>query len=244
MILPDSASYSEFPDGETIPLYKRIRDFDRTYTIRVSNGIAVSTIQLFGAKQFLFAPAGFVVTVLESTYQELLQESLINPFTIGGATMSTSALNIQNIAFVINRDPNGKQTQMAFHPSSYFSVNQYPANYVEIFPIDLQIDGDTILQFTMQPNTNLDLTLFVKKRIHLDNMLHDEPVMEKGSEQWLDDMFKGEQVSLAPSTVSALAERVHEKGSEQWLNSIFDKQKVSPATSAVSESKESTPPSE
>lgn len=193
--------------GEGDPPYKRIRDFDRTFTIRVTNGGAPATIQLFGARQFLFAPAGFIVTVSECTYQELLQESLLNPFIVGGMTVSSSALNLTQVAQVINRDPTGVLTQLPFHISSYFSTNQYPINYVEIFPLDLNIDGDTILQFTLLPNTNITLTLYVKKRIRPQNLVNDEPVLEIGSEDWLNRIFEGQEVTIAPATVKALTEQ-------------------------------------
>lgn len=193
--------------GEGEPLHKRIRDFDRTFTIRVTNGAFPATIQLFGARQFLFAPAGFVVTVSECTYQELLQESLLNPFIIGGMTISTSALNLTQVAQVINRDPTGVLTQIPIHINSYFSTNQYPINYVEIFPISLNVDGDTILQFTLLPNTNMTLTLYVKERIRPQNLVTDEPILEIGDETWLNRIFEGQEVTIAPATVKALTEQ-------------------------------------
>lgn len=126
-------------------------------------------------------PAGVTVGVSESTYQELLEETIWQPFIIGGMTIQSSVPQLAQINIIRYRDTNGVRQQYTFHPFDYFSVNQYQ-NFLEVFPIDIYVDGEMQSEFTLLGLTQVTITIYVKKRVAINNILHSEPIIEVGSD--------------------------------------------------------------
>jgi hypothetical protein len=174
----------------------KIADFDRCYTLVVqnTNPFAVQ-VTIFGAKQFLVAanfglPAGVTANVMESSYQELLQETVLQPFIIGAETITSSVQQLSQINTVRYRDSNGVIQQFPFKTSSYFSIYQYQADTLEIYPIDILVTGEMQTTFNLLANTSTTIVLYVRKRINMANLLRNHPVTEIGSNLY--PFFKNE----------------------------------------------------
>ena len=166
----------------------KIEDFDRCYTITVENTNAFSVpITLYGANQFLTAvnfglPAGVNVSVAESSYQELLEETIYRPFIVGAQTISSSISQLAQINTVRYRDSNGVIQQYAFKTASYFSIYQYQSDLLEIYPIDILVTGEMQSSFNLIGLTTTTIVLYVKNRINMNNLLRNQPVREEGSD--------------------------------------------------------------
>lgn len=182
----------------------KIPDFDRCYTLVVQNANPFPVpITIFGAKQFLTAvnfglPAGVTVNVLESSYQELLEETMYQPFIVGAVTIDSSLPQLAQIMRATYRDTNGVIQQYVFKTSSYFSIFQYQ-DILEIYPLDLYVSDEYQSQFTILGNTTSTITFYVIKRVNVANALHNRAIIEKGSELY--PFFKSEiELSLPKQT--------------------------------------------
>jgi hypothetical protein len=166
----------------------KIEDFDRAYTIVVENTNAFSVpITLFGANQFLTAvnfglPAGVNVSVSESSYQELLQETIVRPFIVGAMTITSTVPQLAQLNTVRYRDSNGVIQQCVLKTASYFSIYQYQSDVLEIYPIDVIVTGEMQTSFNLLGLTTDTIVLYVKKRINMNNLLRNHPVREEGSD--------------------------------------------------------------
>ena len=157
-----------------------IQDFDNTYTIVVKNLTAlVQPVRLFGALQGIpdFLP-NLSVTVLESSYPEVMNESDLSPFIVGAMTVNASHIQFQRQYQIVRRDPTGVNFVRPFHPGKYLSVFQYQSGFVDIYPIAITIDSYTSIQFNLGAFETISFTLYVIKRIREENQLHDLPVIE------------------------------------------------------------------
>lgn len=186
--------YGDYMGGESeVGMYqatgqvpvKKIPDFDRTYTITVVNANGVTTnVTLFGANQFLIAvnfgnPAGITVTVGESSYVEMLQESQDSSFISSGMRLtSTNNAQLDQVMTVRKRTGNGQNCSYPIQVANYFSAFQFQAGIREIYPYHIQYAGTTSLSFPVLATTTVVLTLFVGKRIDTDNLLNNIPVRE------------------------------------------------------------------
>ena len=182
-------------------LRKTIADFDRTYTINIDNTNAFDVqITLLGANQFVIPtaippfPAGVTVTVSESSYNELLFETINRPFIVGGMEFNSNNINqLQQIPFVRKRTGTGLMCEEPFHLFSYFSAYQFN-NFLEVYPMKLFVNGQKSINMTLLSLSTLQITIYVSKRADLSNILLDCPIEEVGSN--VSDLFKGQEVSF------------------------------------------------
>lgn len=186
-----------------------IPDFDRTYTITITNTIAVNTpITIFGANQFLTAvnfglPATVTIAVGESTYQELLFETQTSPFTISGFRMtSDSNPQLDQVLQILKRDGNGQRCSYPLQIGNYFSAFQFQAGIREVYPYNITFAGTTQMSFTLLASATVVLTLFVGKRLDIDNKLHGKPIT--GISPYRVPFVGRQQLTLAPNTIAAL----------------------------------------
>jgi hypothetical protein len=156
-----------------------IADFDSTYTINVINlDPFTKSIRLFGATQGIPPFPGTLVTVPKSSYEEVVAESDFNPFIIGGINLSATIDQMQAQFQIVRKAPTGVNFVRSFHPFSYFSKDQFQDSFVEIYPISLQIDGYTSIQFQLLGFSQISFQMYVYKRLRYENLLHDTPVVE------------------------------------------------------------------
>lgn len=174
----------------------RIEDFDRCYTLVISNSNPFAVpLTIFGANQFLTAvnfglPAGITVDVLESSYQELLQESITRPFVIGAETIQSTIPQLTQLTTVRYRDSNGVIQQYVLRTASYFSIYQYQSDQLEVYPMDVIVTGEMQAMFNLRGDTTITITLYVRNRINLTNLLSNQPVREEGSDLY--PLFKND----------------------------------------------------
>lgn len=184
---PYSKSEPQYMPHPKWPVYaKKIKDFDRVYTIEIQNTNPVPVhVTFFGAYQNLFGfaalpfPPGVLVNVPESSYFEMLWDSVHKPFIIGGANIQADVpAQLQQIPLIVDRDTNGVICSTPLHQFNYLSAFQFQGNSLEVYPISITLTGEKSIQTTLLPNVNMIITLYVFDRIDIVNKLHNEPVME------------------------------------------------------------------
>ena len=186
-----------------------IPDFNRTYTLTVTNTIAADTpVTLFGANQFINAfnfglPATINATVGESSYQEMLSETQTAPFVISGFRVtSANAAQLEQVLQIRKRDGNGQIAAYPLQIGTYFSAFQFQSGIREINPYNITFAGTTQISLTILASATVVFTFFVGKRVEADNRLHAKPVIGVSTHKL--PFVARQQLTLSANTIQAL----------------------------------------
>ena len=170
---------------------KRLPNFDSVFTLELKNSNPFFVqITLFGANQRLPLsdfPAGVSVEVLESSYVQLLWETTQRPFIIGGMSVCGDLVTSGNsfgtgtpiIRYV---DVYGVDIKTRFHVRNYRSIFQKQKDSIDIFPISIPATAEMQAIVFLPPTSDSDITFYTNKRIDPTNMLHNEPILEVGTD--------------------------------------------------------------
>jgi hypothetical protein len=198
-----------YADGSEAAAATTIPDFDRTYTLTLTNTVAVDTpVTIFGANQFLTAvnfglPATVTAAVGESSYQEMLFETQNSPFIISGFRVtSANATQLDQVLTITKRDGNGQTCSYPLQVGNYFSAFQFQAGIREVYPYNITMAGTTRISFTLLASATVVLVFFVGKRLGIDNKLHGKPITEVSVHKL--PFVARQQLTLAPNTIAAL----------------------------------------
>lgn len=232
-ILKKGDRYKVIKKEEAIP------GFDKTYTISITNKSKKKPdielgdkkdqrtyITLFGANQFLLKPRfglpdNIEVEVHESSYDELMFDTLTRPFIISGFRF-TSTVNIQNdeVLRIEKRDGNGNRSSYPLNLTDYFSAFQFQPLIREVYPFNITFTGHTQISLPVHPESQTHITLFIKKQVSLEKSLDSiEPVSSKPS------FVSRQSLTLSPATINiwkSIAEIWNKKISckkDKWINS-------------------------
>lgn len=207
------------PGGNTYPdkkfsinkcsqLASKISDFDRVYTIVAQNTNPFNVdVTFLGAYQFLSVgaalpfPAGVIVTIPESSYNELQFETIHRPFILGAMSVQSDVpAQLQQIPRFIHRSTNGVICSTPFHQFSYLSAFQFQGNLIEIYPICITVTGETQLATTLLPLSTTTITLFVTDRMDKARKLFGLPEMEYNYD--VEPLFVNKlEVSVPPNLI-------------------------------------------
>ena len=186
-----------------------IPDFNRTYTITIQNKSKGDIpITLFGANEFSNAfnfglPVFIDVTVLESSYQELLAETQTAPFIISGFRVtSLNPAQLEQVLQIRKRDGNGQIASYPLQIGTYFSAFQFQSGIREVNPYNITFAGTTQISFTILKAATLTITLFVGKRVEQDNSLHAKPLIGVSTHKL--PFVARQQLTLSENTIKAL----------------------------------------
>jgi hypothetical protein len=185
-----------------------IPDFNRTYTLTLTNSSTDAPITIFGANQFINAvnfglPVTVTATVGESSYQEMLSETQTAPFVISGFRVtSANPAQLEQVLQIRKRDGNGQIASYPLQIGTYFSAFQFQSGIREINPYNITFAGTTQIGLTLLASTTVVFTFFVGKRVEADNRLHSKPVIGVSTHKL--PFVARQQLSLAPSAIAAL----------------------------------------
>lgn len=157
-------------------------------TISSASGAAVSNFDVLGAYQYInnsgFTAAGDLVigsvTITSAipgvTYQELLYQSMNNPFTVGLTYLSCSSpvAQVQEVFTIVTKDANGTAVTIPIVPN----VDPYQfQNGINAVNQEYRIDGYTKLTFAnILPNAVLTIRWFPSDNLNPARALGNQPV--------------------------------------------------------------------
>ena len=204
----DFFAYAEENAGDGSENVALIPDFNRTYTLTLSNNNATPRkITIFGANQNITEnnfglPFNVTAEVGESSYRELLSETQTSPFIISGFRVTSSDISqLDQILQVKKKDGNGQIGIYSLQLQSYLSISQYQ-NVREVAPYNITFAGTTQISLSILPNSTLVFSFFVGKRVQEENALHNEPTIAVSTNSL---PFLGkERLDLSEETIAAL----------------------------------------
>jgi hypothetical protein len=153
---------------------------DRTLTITISNdGATDLEAIIFGANEGAAQPTGITVTVQESSHNEVREESKANPFTIQGMKMSVSdPLQFDNVWSIIRRTSTGSETKRKYQPRNATSPQNTDKNLIDDSAFGMDVTGQDSIRFIQKAGTKTTLTLTIKARVDMGNVLMGHNVAE------------------------------------------------------------------
>ncbi len=156
---------------------------DRTLTFVVENtsGADAEAI-LFGGNEDAAQVAGVSVSVEESSHKEVREESKSNPFKIAGMKMSVSdPLQFDNVMKVTRRTATGSQTVRVYQPRNATSPQNFTQGLIDDANFEMDVTGQDSLRFIIKNGVTAVLTLTIKARANMGNLLKGQNVAELSS---------------------------------------------------------------
>lgn len=156
---------------------------DRTLTITISNDTdADAEAIVFGANEGAAQPAGLTVIVQESSHNEVREESKANPFKIQGMKMSVSdPLQFDNVWNIVHRTSTGSETRRKYQPRNATSPQNTDKNLIDDSAFEMDVTGQDSIRFTQKARQKTTLTLTVRARVDMGNVLQGQNVAEMSS---------------------------------------------------------------
>jgi hypothetical protein len=153
---------------------------DRTLTITISNdGSTDAEAIIFGANEGAAQPAGVTVVVQESSHNEVREESKANPFKIQGMKMSVSdPLQFDNVWSIVRRTSTGSETKRKYQPRNATSPQNTDKNLIDDSAFEMDVTGQDSIRFTQKAGAKTTLTLTIKARVDMGNVLMGHNVAE------------------------------------------------------------------
>lgn len=162
----------------------------QTYVINVSNSNAVASeeVILFGWAKFanvarFGSGANITVTMGTSnlTYAQMLFQSGVQPFEVALTRIETSSQTQLQTSLLFNyQDATGTTYAKPLVVSSYKSPDQFQNNMID-YSDPYQINANTYLSFTVQPSTQVRLSLFVSAQVNVANPISGQAAIEEAT---------------------------------------------------------------
>lgn len=160
--------YHDYADGSEQEQAVRTYQAD-PYQIVVENTLSDTplTARLFGRDKYLLAtnfgnPTGIKISLGQPgvDYVELLQQSASKPFSTQFMRIeSENKLQITKFITVTEKDANGNMFRRPMNMQQYKSAYQQQENMLDV-PINEYVDGSTLWEFVLDPDTKVFLTIF------------------------------------------------------------------------------------
>lgn len=153
---------------------------DRTLTITVTNtGLVDVEVVIFGANEGIVPPPGVTIVVQESSHNEVREESKANPFKIQGMKMSVSdPLQFDNIWAIVKRTSAGSETRRKYQPRNASSPQNNNPNLIDDITFEMDVTGQDSIRFVQKFGHKSTLTLTIKARVDMGNVLMGQNVAE------------------------------------------------------------------
>lgn len=151
--------------GAEVALQNVLEPLNRTLTFRVvSTAMATATAILFnGNVEPLVQPAGITVTVLESSHEQVRQESKSNPFAIQGLRYFVqNATQFQNPLTITKQYPTGKSISYLWQPTNFISPTNLNPLLIDAPDFGVVVDGKTRIEVPTNSMEDLTLTFTLK----------------------------------------------------------------------------------
>lgn len=173
-------SYKEAYDGYDEASIGRINPNDRTLTITITNGGALDEqCIIFGGNENAAQPADISVVVQESSHSEVREESKANPFKIQGMKMSVSdPLQFDNVWQILRRSASGSQNSHIYQPRNATSPQNTNPNLIDDSAFEMDVTGQDSIRFNVKGNTKVTLTVTIRARVDMGNVLMGRNVAE------------------------------------------------------------------
>ncbi len=158
----------------------KINPNDRTLTVTVTNTSgADAEVIIFGGNENAPQPAGVLVTVQESSHNEVREESKANPFKIQGMKMSVSdPLQFDNVWRILRKSAAGAANSYPYQPRNATSPQNTNPNLIDDSAFEMDVTGQDSIRFFQKAGVKTTLTFTIKARVDMGNVLMGQNVAE------------------------------------------------------------------
>lgn len=173
-------SYNNFAGANGVG---KLADYDRTLTIEVVNStLNAQTAIIFGAYEYpgtgdSFQPAGIAVNVLESSHDQVRDESRSRPFKVVAWKLFVSSGGngqLSNQFTFRKKTAQGLVQEARMQPINYRAASDNQDNLIESRDFQFDVTGGDAITFSINASTTIRWVLYISEKVAPDRFLNNE----------------------------------------------------------------------